>query len=154
MGWKLFKSQLSEYTCTTSNRCWQVLLNEGLYVHSSNKIYFGPPVMWTHLKIFNPSNSQVQNHENYSINWSDVVVLDSSSSEKFSCHLVFPFVFKTSVECKNFVEFIIANLSRAAKKKMTVFNKNNRQHLIIDMNVYHKNQNFRWNLSLLFIVRK
>ena len=74
----------------------------------------------------------------------DVVILDSSSEKKISYHLVFKnIVFLNNRKCKSFVNDVIKFMSHEDLEKITVFDKNRKKVLAVDLSVYNKNQCFR-----------
>lgn len=74
----------------------------------------------------------------------DVLILDSTTKEKFSFHLIFPkVIFSNNRCCKDFITYLVGNLSNEDLNMLTVFDSHKNKKLIIDLSVYSKNQNFR-----------
>ena len=76
----------------------------------------------------------------------DVLSLDSSSSEKFSCHLIFQqCVFPNIGKCKDFVTELLnsLNLKEVEDHLLKVQDREGNTKLFIDLSVYSKNRNFR-----------
>ena len=78
---------------------------------------------------------------------SDVLVLESFTKKKFSCHLVFQnVVFENNIQVGGFVDNFISTLSIENRKIFTV-QSSGVDALFIDQSVYKRNQQFRLFMS-------
>ena len=78
----------------------------------------------------------------------DVLILESSSSCKFSIHLIFPeVIFLNNECCGSFVKRMIQNFSEEDQRNFEIV-QNNRKCNFVDMSVYSKNRNLRLYKSM------
>ena len=75
------------------------------------------------------------------------LVLDSSSSEKFSMHVILhsPTLFPSNIALKDLVDNIVEKMK--SEKIGIVKNKEGEDGLFLDSSVYNKNRNFRFYKS-------
>jgi hypothetical protein len=82
----------------------------------------------------------------YSLNCSfdDVIILDSCCEKKISYHIIFKsIVFSSNTKCKSFIVNVLESLSFDDYQKLIAFDKFGEKKLVIDLDVYNRNQNFR-----------
>ena len=74
----------------------------------------------------------------------DIVRLEACSDDKVSYHLIFKkVIFINNKACKDFISFVLSNISPEELAQLTAFDSSGSSRLVIDLNVYHSNQNFR-----------
>ena len=74
----------------------------------------------------------------------DVMILESSNSDKFSIHLVFlKIVMENNEACGHFINHLISSLDEDDKKVFTVKNSKFEDVWFLDTVIYSRNRNFR-----------
>ena len=92
-------------------------------------------------------NNFLHNHFNMENDAEDVLILDSSTSVKFSQHLIFTKVhFENNLIIKTFLSFLMSQLSDQERAVFQVWRRG-QQVSFIDVSVYSKQRNFRIYLS-------
>ena len=89
-------------------------------------------------------NDRIKEKYNIKSGLNDVLSLDSSSSEKFSCHLIFQrCLFQNIEKCKDFVMELLDSLKMKEDHLLKVQDKEGNSKLFIDLSVYSRNRHFR-----------
>ena len=78
----------------------------------------------------------------------DVLILESSTAQKFSVHLIFQkAIFPSNADCGAFVKHLVSSLAEEERKMFEVKDQEGNMTHFIDLSVYSRNRNFRLYLS-------
>ena len=96
------------------------------------------------MKIIEIFSSNCKKMYDISCSSNNVIVLNSSTDLKISYHLIFKSViFTNNRSCKDFIKFVLENISSADHLMLSAFDSSFKSVLVIDMTVYSRYQNFR-----------
>jgi len=111
------------------------------FLRAGNEEKNGPIMVQRLIEII---NEVVKGKFNIDSSHADVLILDSSTPNKFSNHLIFQnVIFSDFKACKDFVKCVTESFLEIDFELFTVIDSHRKFKLMIDSLVYNRNQNFR-----------